>query len=230
MVALVGLRNQFVDLAVGDLREDAVAFANRQQDGVEHGVDAAYDLRIGALELFRLAAVGELAFFRGVGQARHFLLQALHHDGDIVDRLLHLLVVAFIGLGDQLVDLAIEIWARMRLPSPIGSRMASSISLMPLHNLAIDAVKLVMPAAFAETAVAGGIDQAHDFLRDPDALLARLRLLLLPLSVAFPCHSRIGALRLSGFPVNNFSWHKFLLLFDFLIRAPLFAGPKSRQS
>ena len=81
VVALVGLGDQFVDLAVGDLRQDAVAFADRQQDGVQHGVHAAHDLGIGALELLGLAAFGELAFLRGLGQPHQFLLQALQHDG-----------------------------------------------------------------------------------------------------------------------------------------------------
>ena len=40
VVALVGFRDQFVDLSVGDLGENAVAFADGQQDGVEHLVDA----------------------------------------------------------------------------------------------------------------------------------------------------------------------------------------------
>jgi hypothetical protein len=62
VIALVGLANQLVDLAVGNLRENAVAFADGQQDRVQHGVDAAHDLRVRALELLRLAAVGELAF------------------------------------------------------------------------------------------------------------------------------------------------------------------------
>ena len=37
VVALVGLRNQLVDFAIGDLRQDAVAFADGQQDRVQHG-------------------------------------------------------------------------------------------------------------------------------------------------------------------------------------------------
>ena len=79
VIALIGLGDQFVDLAVGDLRQNAVAFADGQQDRVQHGVDAAHDLGIGALELFRLAALGELSFFGGVGQPHQFLLQALQH-------------------------------------------------------------------------------------------------------------------------------------------------------
>ena len=79
VVALVGLGDQFVDLAVGDLGQNAVAFADRQQDRVQHGVHAAHDLGIGALELLRLAALGELPLARSFGQAHQLLLQALHH-------------------------------------------------------------------------------------------------------------------------------------------------------
>ena len=80
MIALVGLGDQFVDLAVGDLRQDAVAFADGQQDRIQHGVHAAHDLGVGALELLGLAAFGQLPFLRGLGQPRQFLLQALQHD------------------------------------------------------------------------------------------------------------------------------------------------------
>ena len=75
MIALVGLRDQLVDLAVRDLRQNAVAFADGQQNRVQHGVDAAHNLGIRALELLRLAALGELPFLRGLDQPRHFLLQ-----------------------------------------------------------------------------------------------------------------------------------------------------------
>ena len=106
VVALVGLGDQFVDLAAGDLGQDAVAFADGQQDRIQHGVHAADDFGVRALELLGLPAIGELPFLGGVGKARHFFLQVLHNDGDIVDRLLHLFVVALVGLGDQFVDLA----------------------------------------------------------------------------------------------------------------------------
>ena len=54
VVALVGLGDQFVDLAARDLRQNAVAFADRQQDRIQHGIHAAHDLGISALELFGL--------------------------------------------------------------------------------------------------------------------------------------------------------------------------------
>ena len=106
VISFVGLRNQFVNLAVGDLNEDTVAFSDGQQNRVQHNIHAAHDLRIRALEVLRLAAIAELAFLRGFDQPSHFLLQPLRDDGHIVDGDLHLFVVAFVGCSDQLVDLA----------------------------------------------------------------------------------------------------------------------------
>ena len=66
VVALVGLRDQFVDLAVGNLRQDAVTLGDGQQDGVEHLVDISDHLGIRTLELLGLAAFGELPVARGL--------------------------------------------------------------------------------------------------------------------------------------------------------------------
>ena len=166
MVALVGLGNQFVDLAVGDLGEDAVAFPDGQQDGIQHGVHAAHNLRVCALELLRLAAVGELPFLGSVGQAHQFLLQALQNEGDVVDRLLHLLVVALVGLGNQFVDLAIGDLGKNAVALPDGQEDRVQHFVDPLHHFAIDTFKLVSPAALAEMTFLRRLHQAHDFLRD----------------------------------------------------------------
>ena len=48
-----------------------------------------------------------------------------------VDRLLHLFVIALAGNLDFFPQIAAADQARIRLPSPMGSRMASSISLTP---------------------------------------------------------------------------------------------------
>jgi hypothetical protein len=85
VIALVGLRDQLVDLAVRDLGQNAIALADGQQNRVQHGVDAANNLGVGALELLRLAALGELPFFGRLGQPPHFLLQGLNTDCHIVD-------------------------------------------------------------------------------------------------------------------------------------------------
>ena len=55
VVALVGF-------AVGNLGQNAVSFADGQQDGVQHLVDALDDLAEVALVLCGIAAGGQLAF------------------------------------------------------------------------------------------------------------------------------------------------------------------------
>ena len=107
MIAFVGLRDQLVDFAVGDLVQDTVAFADGQQNRIQHGIDATHDVGIRAAELVRFAALGELSIPRSIGQAHQFLLQALYDSAHVVDGLLHLLVIAFVGLRDQLVDFTV---------------------------------------------------------------------------------------------------------------------------
>ncbi len=164
MIALVGLGDQFVDLAVGDLRQNAVAFADGQQNRVQHGVHAAHDLGIRALELLRLAALGELPFLRGVGQARQFLLQALQHDGDVVDRLLHLFVIALVGLGDQLVDLAVGDLGQNAVAFADGQQDRVQHGVDAAHDLGIRALELFRLAALGELSFLRGVGQAHQFL------------------------------------------------------------------
>jgi hypothetical protein len=59
VVALVGLGDQLVDLAARDLRQDAVAFADGQQNRVQHLVDALDHLAMHAVEQRCLAALRE---------------------------------------------------------------------------------------------------------------------------------------------------------------------------
>ena len=72
------MRDQLVDLAVGDLRQNAVAFANGQQDRVQHLVHALNQLAMHAIEERGFAAFAQAPFFGGVHQA-HDLLQQQHH-------------------------------------------------------------------------------------------------------------------------------------------------------
>ena len=107
VIALIGLGDQLVDLAFGDLVEDTIALADRQQDGVEHCIGAFDDLAIRAREGGDIAAFFELTLARVLGQLDEFGLEFLQHQRDTVDVPLHLLVIALVGLGDQLVDLAL---------------------------------------------------------------------------------------------------------------------------
>ena len=159
VIALVGLGDQLVDLAVGDLRQDAVAFADGQQNRVQHGVDAAHDLGIRALELFRLAALGELPFLGGFGQPHQFLLQALQHDGDIVDRLLHLFVIALVGLGDQFVDFAVRDLRQDAVAFADGQQNRVQHGVDAAHDLGISALELLRLAALGELPFLGRLGQ-----------------------------------------------------------------------
>ncbi len=73
MVALVGLGDQFVDLAHRDLRQNAVAFSDRQQDGIEHGVHALHHLAIDAFKLFQSGPLAQAPFLRRLDQSQNLL-------------------------------------------------------------------------------------------------------------------------------------------------------------
>ena len=150
VVALIGLGNQLVDFAVGDLCENAIALTDRQQDRVQHVVDSTNNLRIGSFELLRLAAIRELTFARGFGQAQELLLQALKNDADIVDSDLHLLVVAFVCLCNQLIDFAVGDLGQNAVA--LGNRQQNGIEHLidALHHLALHTRKLVYFGSFAQ--------------------------------------------------------------------------------
>jgi len=211
VVALISLGNQFVNLAVRDLGENPVPLPNRQQDGIEHGIHAAHNLGVSSLKLLRLPAVGKLPFLRSVGQASHFLLQALHDDGDAVDRLLHLLVVALVSLGNQFVDFAVGNLGENPVPLPDRQQDGIQHFVDALHDFAIDPVKLVNPAAFGETALPRCVYQTHNLLRDEHHLavpcfLCAAHPVAVPVSV--PAATLTGTMRLSAF-LYNFSRHTF---------------------
>ena len=165
VIALVGLGDQFVDLAVGDLRQNAIAFADGQQNRVQHGVDTAHDIGVSAAELVGLAALGELSVSRRVGQPHQFLLQALDDRADVVDSLFHLLVIALVGLGDQLVDLAVRDLRQDAVALADGQQDRIEHVVDALQHLAMGALKLVHLAALVEATLARCFDQTQDLLR-----------------------------------------------------------------
>ena len=77
VVALVGLGDQFVDPAVRDLRQDAVSLADREENRVEHFVDALDHFALNTIELNYPASLRQASFF-GCIQETHDLLQNLH--------------------------------------------------------------------------------------------------------------------------------------------------------
>ena len=85
----------------------AITLADRQQDGVQHLVDALDHVPICALECRGVAALLQLSLPAEFRQFRQFGLELLQHQGDAVDILLHPFVVALVGLGDHFIDLAV---------------------------------------------------------------------------------------------------------------------------
>ena len=174
VVALVGGGNQLVDLARGNLRQNPVSLANRQQNRVEHGVDAAHNVGVGALELLRLAAIRQLAFLRCIRQPHQFLLQALEHSADVVDRLLHLFVIALVGMRDQLVDLARGNLCQNPVSLADGQQNRVEHLVDALDHGAIHARELARPAALRQTPLFRGLHQPQNLLRYQHRLVGRV--------------------------------------------------------
>ena len=85
VIAFVGLRDQFVDLAAGDLRQNAVAFADRQQNRIQHLVDALHHFAMDALKLVGLAALVETALAGCLHQAQDLLRYPLSSTSAVFD-------------------------------------------------------------------------------------------------------------------------------------------------
>ena len=166
VVALVGLRDQLIDLAIGDLCQNPVALADGKQNRIQHGVDAAHNLRISTLELFRLAAIRKLSLTRGFDQSSELLLESLHHQRNIIDRDLHLFVVALIVLCDQLIDLATRNLGQHPIAFADGQQDGVEHLVDTLNHLALYAVKQRGLAAFRESAFLGCVHQPHDLIQN----------------------------------------------------------------
>ena len=164
------MRNQFVDFACGDLRKDAVAFADGQQNRIQHGVHAAHDLCKRALELLRLAAIGKLAFLRSFNQPRHFSLQTLRDDGHVVYGQLHLFVVALVGLRNQLVDLACGDLRKDAIAFSDGQKNRIQHFVDAFDGVALNALEFTGLAALAQAAFLGCIHQPHNLIQQAISL------------------------------------------------------------
>ena len=101
---------------------------------------------------------------RGIGQAHQFLLQALHDGADVVDGLFHLLVIALVGVRDQLVDFPVGDLAENAVALADGQQDRIQHLVDALHHLAMHALKLLGLAALVETTLAGCLHQAQDLL------------------------------------------------------------------
>ena len=159
VVALIGLSDQLVDPALRNLGQNAIAFADGQQDGVQHLIDALHDARVGALELVGFAALRQVPFFRGFGQPPQLLLQPLQHHRHVVYGLLHLLVVATVGLGDEFVDLARADLRQDPVAFPDRQQDGIEHRVHALDHLAVVAFEPLYPPALAEAARVRGFHQ-----------------------------------------------------------------------
>ena len=99
MIALVGLGDQLVDLAVGNLGQNAVAFADGQQNRIQHGVHAANDFGICALELLPACRDRRAALPSRLRSAAPIPSAGPAERGHVVDGLLHLFVIALVCLA-----------------------------------------------------------------------------------------------------------------------------------
>ena len=211
VVALVGLRDQFVDLAVRDLGQNAIALADGQKNCVEHGVDTADNLRVRAVELLRLAAFGELPLFGRLGQPPHFFFQGLNNYGNVIDGNLHLLVVALIGLRDQLVNLAVRNLRENPVALSDGQENRVQHLVDALNHLAMNAVEDGCLAAFREPSFFGRVHQAHDLLQDEHRVVLGQRRLGIRSLVCLVSDSAISiavAMKLPAFPYQCCSRHE----------------------
>ena len=153
VVALVGFGDQFVDLAVGDLGQNAVAFADRQQDGVEHLVHALENPAVIALVLARVGACGEFAICRCLDQQSGLVHQRLDVIDAGVEVVLDFVEVAVVAVGDLGRDVALgdTVHVLGRYVQRTNHRVQRGIDA--LHNLAVVALVLAGFGACPELAL-----------------------------------------------------------------------------
>ena len=76
MIAFIRGGDQFLDFAVRDLCQNAIAFRDGQQDGVQHFIQALDDFAVRPFELVSAAALVEAALPGGFHQPQDFLCYA----------------------------------------------------------------------------------------------------------------------------------------------------------
>ena len=106
VITLIGFGDQFVDLAVRHLIEDAIALADGQQDDVEHFVDVGEHLLEVAGRHIGIGPLGQAALLYGSDQAADFV-----HCGPLrihtgVCDFAHRCLISLFGLSRTLSDVA----------------------------------------------------------------------------------------------------------------------------
>ena len=107
--------------------------------------------------MLRLAAVRQLTFLRCFDQPRHLLLQTLRHHGHVIDRNFHLLVVALVGLRDQLVDLAAGNLRENAIALTDGKQYRIQHLVDTLDHFAMYAIEDCRLAPFGEPSLSGRV-------------------------------------------------------------------------
>ena len=153
----------FPQITTTDLQQNSVALADGKQDGVEHFVGALDHLSIGALEGCRFTALVKLPLAAELGQLGEFGLESLQDLGDSVDVLLHLLVVALIGLSDHLVDLALGDLVENAVAFADGDQDGVEHIVDAVNQVSEPALELLGITAFAQFPLRRGNDQALNF-------------------------------------------------------------------
>ena len=77
MVAMIGLGDQLIDPTLGNLIENAVALANRQQNGIEHFVKASQKLGVFTAKGCDIGSLAQLSVLRCLDQTQHLLRETL---------------------------------------------------------------------------------------------------------------------------------------------------------
>ena len=100
MVALVSLCDQFVDLAIGYLCQDPVAFADGDEDGIKNLVNSLVELSPSSGKLVCVASGIEFAFIGCRHQNVSLFQQIVCHIDQDVQVVLDLVEVAIVAIGD----------------------------------------------------------------------------------------------------------------------------------
>ena len=172
VIALAGNFNLLSQVAAADLKENPVAFADGQQNGIEHFVDVRHDARKSALELFGLSAFREQSFTGCHGQFANFLLQPLQNASHIIDRQLHFLVVAAVGVRDHFVDLAGADLCQNAVAFADGQQDCIEHLVHALDHFAITPIEQLRPSALGQAAVIRSLNQSSYLFLKPIIILA----------------------------------------------------------
>ena len=174
-IAVVIVGNLRRDIALGNAVHVFGGHIQGSDHCVQRAVDAFNDLAVFALVLRGVGARRQFAFHRRLHQNADVRRHALQSRGDAVDGLLHLLVIAAVGLRDQFVDLTRTDLRQDAVALPDRQQDRIEHRVHALNQLAVVSFKLLYPPAFAEAACARGFHQPAYLLLQQFLRLSLLR-------------------------------------------------------